>query len=94
MVDSTKAQIVQLYGAIIVSVLIVLGFVLGLYEAYAHNDQHNVDMLGNLINNAVMIVVGYWLGSSMSSQKKDTLLLNAAPPVVEDDKIPPPPKAV
>jgi hypothetical protein len=82
-----------LYGAIIVSVLIVLGFVLGLYEAYAHNDQHNVDMLGNLINNAVMIVVGYWLGSSMSSQKKDSLLLNATP-TVDDGKIPPPPKAV
>jgi hypothetical protein len=93
MVDSTKAQIIQLYGAIIVSVLIVLGFVLGLYEAYAHSDQHNVDMLGNLINNAVMIVVGYWLGSSISSQKKDALLLNATP-AIDDGKIPPPPKAV
>ena len=85
---------VQLYGAIAVSILIVLGFILELYLAYMHNDQHTIDTLSNLINNAVMIVLGYWVGSSMSSQKKDTLLLNSQPLSTTNEDIPPPPKAI
>ena len=81
MVDVTNTRI-QLYGAIATSILIVLGFIIGLFLAYMHNDQHNIDSFAILISNTVMIVVGYWLGSSMGSQKKDTLLLNAEPPVV------------
>lgn len=94
--QQNKQQIVQLYGAITVSVLIVFGFILELYLAYMHDDQHTKDTIANLINNAVMIVLGYWVGSSMSSQKKDTMLMNALPPPPVDDgeKLPPPPKAV
>ena len=98
---TANTQLVQLYGAIIISVLIVLGFILNLYEAYATHDQHSIDTLGILVDNAIMIVVGYWLGSSMGSQKKDTMLLNAqSPPLLETENIEktsvsmPPPKAI
>ncbi len=93
-----STQLIQVCGAIAISILIILAFILGYYEAYISNNQHAIDTLGNLVNNAVMIVVGYWLGSSMGSQKKDDMLLSTMPPVVtttnahvDDSEIPPPP---
>lgn len=79
---------VQVYGSIIISTLICCSFILVIYEAYSHGDQHTVDSLNGALVSAFMIVVGYWVGSSSGSQKKDALLLNSIP--VTDITTPPP----
>ena len=65
---------IRLIGAIIVSVATSLAFFLALAVAYLKNDETNIGlMIGAVIANSTT-VVGFWLGSSISSQQKTDLL--------------------
>ena len=65
---------IRLIVAIIVSVATSLAFFLALAVAYLKNDETNIGlMIGAVIANSTT-VVGFWLGSSISSQQKTDLL--------------------
>jgi uncharacterized BrkB/YihY/UPF0761 family membrane protein len=87
-------SIIQMCGAIIISVLICLTFLFVFYEAYSNADQHNLDLLVGALIAQFSFVVQFWVGSSMSSLRKDQMLLDATPPPQDDTRMPPPPKAV
>lgn len=86
-------SVIQLCGAIIISVLICLTFLFVFYEAYTKADQHNLDLLVGALIAQFSFVVQFWVGSSMSSIRKDQMLLDATPPS-DNSAIPPPPRAV
>lgn len=87
-------QTVQLYGTIVVSIIITIGFIFILYLAYMKGDQHTVDTLVGVMGTMFIVVVVYWIGSSMGSQKKDSMLFAAQPLSNVVEKLPPPPKAI
>lgn len=86
-------SIIQMCGAIIISVLICLTFLFVFYEAYTKADQHNLDLLVGALIAQFSFVVQFWVGSSMSSIRKDQMLLDATAPQ-DDTRMPPPPKAM
>jgi putative Ca2+/H+ antiporter (TMEM165/GDT1 family) len=100
-VTPEKAQtiniVVQTIGAIIVSTMVASCFLLALVMAYRSKDPQSVSLLVGAIVTSFATMVGYWLGSSMSSKNKDSLIANSSPTVVvqpDPPKFPPPPKAV
>jgi hypothetical protein len=66
-------------GALVVSLI-----VLGLFGAVvAHAVPAPNETVATLLNNAVVLVLGYWIGSSHSSQAKDDTIataIQATPP--------------
>lgn len=61
-------------GTILVSILIVIGFIFVYYLAYANKDMSSVNTLNGIIAGAMGTVVGYWVGSSAGSRNKDESL--------------------
>lgn len=62
------------WGAFVVS-LILLGF-FGTYEvAVLFMKVPSNDSLANILNNMLVLVAGYWIGSSLGSKNKDAALI-------------------
>lgn len=62
------------WGAFVVS-LILLGF-FGAYEvAVLFMKVPSNDSLSNILNNMLVLVAGYWIGSSLGSKNKDAALI-------------------
>ena len=80
------------WGAVVISVIVLLIFGLALWIAYL---KGNDTLLINLLSTAAAAfttAVGFWLGSSYGSSKK-TEMLKAAPPAPPASP-PPPPKPI
>ncbi len=73
-----SAQVLREYGAIVVSVLVTVAFLVALGVAYLSKDQANLGLLIGAIIAQFSGVVQYWVGSSLSSAKKDDVLSNLA----------------
>jgi len=74
-------KIIQAWGAIAVSVVVLLTFTGSLIVSFFLKDAGLLNLtVGAAIANAT-IVVGYWLGSSRSSAQKDELLAGQLPPL-------------
>ncbi len=69
---------VTLLGAIVVSVLVMLGSVFAMYVAYHSNDIDSAKFWQNTLNNGFIMVLGYWIGSASSSRLKDDTISNIA----------------
>lgn len=66
--------ILRTYGAIITSVLVVvLVGAVGVF-AYATHDQSTMQIVAGAVVAQFATVVGFWVGSSISSQQKDEAL--------------------
>lgn len=71
---------VMVIGAIVVSAISTIGFVVALVLAFLSKDSGNQQlMIGAVVANATT-VVSYWLGSSMGSTHKTALAQPAAGP--------------
>jgi hypothetical protein len=70
----------MMIGAIIVSGMWSIVFMLALVVVWSAKDQPNLGVLIGVVATNGTTVVGFWLGSSMGSKRK-TDLLAAAPPV-------------
>lgn len=70
----------MILGAIIVSGMWSIVFMLALAVVWAAKDQPNLGVLIGVVATNGTTVVGFWLGSSIGSKRK-TDLLAAAPPV-------------
>jgi hypothetical protein len=69
----------SLWGAIVISVLAMLTFIVSLAFAWKSGDAGLLNlMVGAVISNA-STAVAFWLGSSSGSQKKDERQSGAAP---------------
>lgn len=100
-VQSARQQTVQLaqagspisWGAPIVSVLVVIGFlsVLGIFFFGTFPEGQAAQSVANMLLGALAIafgqVVNYWLGSSVGSQRKDFFLANSTPAAVDQRPI-------
>ena len=67
-----------MWGAIIVSVLVLLQFSFACFLVLYHempkgSEQAALVLLGSLANSGTM-VVGYWVGSSVGSARKEEIL--------------------
>ncbi len=73
-----SAQALREYGAIVVSVLVTIAFLVALGVAYLSKDQSNLGLLIGAVIAQFSGVVSYWVGSSVGSAKKDDVLSNMA----------------
>ncbi len=86
---------VTLLGAIVVSILVILGSMFAVYIAYHSNDVDSAKFWQNTLNNGFIMVLGYWIGSAASSRLKDDVISNLTvppaliiPPLSIKDEIP------
>jgi hypothetical protein len=77
-------------GAIIVSGMWSVVFMLALAVVWASKDQANLGILIGVVAANGTTVVGFWLGSSIGSKRKTDLL--AAAPAVATNGTPKPPQ--
>jgi uncharacterized membrane protein len=70
---------VKTIGTILVSVLVVIGFILSTFLAYQHDYKSAIDTLNGVFIAAVMSVVGFWVGSSVGSRAKDEIIARNHP---------------
>lgn len=73
-------EVVMGWGAVAMSILVVLGFIFALLISYEAKDQANLGVLIGVVSGGFTTAVGFWLGSSASSQKKDETIAKLAPP--------------
>jgi hypothetical protein len=65
------------WGSFVVSLIILTFF--GLYEvAILFQKVPKDDTLSGILNNLVVLVAGYWIGSSSGSKNKDAVIAQAA----------------
>jgi hypothetical protein len=70
----------MMIGAIIVSGMWSIVFMLALVVVWSSKDQANLGVLIGVVATNGTTVVGFWLGSSMGSKRKTDLLAAAVPP--------------
>lgn len=66
-----NATILRVYGAIAISILICLIFVICLFLAFWKEDVPMQQLLIGIAGAQFATAVGYWIGSSASSAQKD-----------------------
>lgn len=71
---NSDPKVVSLWGAIVVSVMILLIFAFGYGVALYFKIQDQIILFGQTAANMALLAVGYWLGSSVSSHKKDNVI--------------------
>jgi ABC-type uncharacterized transport system permease subunit len=79
---------VMVYGAITMSVLTSLVFLVSLLIAFMSKDQANLELIYGAVISNFTTSISFWLGSSAGSQKKDDVMQTTRPVVPPENPHP------